>query len=293
MLALLLLAACARTPAPAATPEPWDADALRAWAEVCEDWDEWDRPGPPARVFGNTWLVGTCGIGSVLITGEQGHVLIDSGTRAGADVVAANVEALGFELSDVERILVSHEHFDHVGGVAELKRRTGAKLLAHPVAAAVLEAGEAAADDPQAGALQGFEGVAVDGLLEDGVPVRVGELALTPVFTPGHTAGAVSWQWTSCSGQACAQVVYADSLSAVSADGYRFSEHPDWLEAWNAGLDRLGALDCDVVLTPHPSHSDQRARFATGSPLGAPDCGDYAADRRARLAERLTAEAAE
>ncbi|MEO6581743.1 MAG: MBL fold metallo-hydrolase, partial [Sphingomicrobium sp.] len=104
---------------------------------TCKDWDEWDKPAPPVRIHGNTYLVGTCGISAVLITGSAGHVLIDTGTEAGADLIARNIRALGFRLEDVRYLLHSHEHLDHVGGIARLQQLTGARLVASPAAAAV------------------------------------------------------------------------------------------------------------------------------------------------------------
>src|SRR5690242_5777522 len=61
------------------------------FASQCKDWDDWDRPAPPVRIFGNTYLVGTCGISSILITDPAGDILIDGGTEKGADVIAANI----------------------------------------------------------------------------------------------------------------------------------------------------------------------------------------------------------
>src|SRR3954463_9252069 len=89
-----------------------------AFAAACKDWDEWDKPAPPVRVHGNTYLVGTCGISSILIVGSDGDVLIDGGTEEDADLIANNVRQLGFRVQDIKFILHSHEHFDHVGGIS-------------------------------------------------------------------------------------------------------------------------------------------------------------------------------
>src|SRR5687767_5418483 len=102
--------ACAVSPLPTVTAAQMDKLDRKAWAEACADWDEWEKPGPPYRIHGNTYYVGTCGISAILISGDDGHVLIDSGTDAGAALVAANIEALGFTLSDVKILLMSHEH---------------------------------------------------------------------------------------------------------------------------------------------------------------------------------------
>ena len=89
------------------------------WAATCKDWDDWDKPAPPVRLHANTYLVGTCGISAILITGSAGasggHVLIDGGTERGADLIAANIRSLGFKLRDIKYLLHSHEHHDHVG----------------------------------------------------------------------------------------------------------------------------------------------------------------------------------
>src|ERR1044072_212835 len=87
------------------------------FARVCKDFDDWDKPAPPVRVHANTYLVGTCGISSILITGDDGDILIDGGTEAGADLIASNIAELGFKLKDVKILLHSHEHLDHVGGI--------------------------------------------------------------------------------------------------------------------------------------------------------------------------------
>ena len=132
------------------------------FAAACKDWDDYDKPAPPVRIFGNTYLVGTCGISAILITGAQGHILIDGGTEKGADLIAKNIQDLGFRLRDVKFILHSHEHFDHVGGIARLQQLTGAELLSSPAAAVVLNTGLAGEDDPQRGMSPPFPAAHVD-----------------------------------------------------------------------------------------------------------------------------------
>ena len=119
---LALVAGCATArPAPLA-----DAGAgQRAWAAACEDFDEWDKPGPPFRIYGRTYYVGTCGISALLIVGPDGHTVIDSGTDEGAKAVLANIRALGFDPRDVKTLLTSHEHFDHVGGIVSACHEAG------------------------------------------------------------------------------------------------------------------------------------------------------------------------
>lgn len=266
---------------------------LAEWAEVCADWDEWDKPGPPYRIFGNSYYVGTCGIAAILVTDETGHVLMDGGTEAGADLIANNIESLGFSLGDVKLLLHSHEHFDHVAGLARLQQLSGARLLASPQAAPVLRTGVAADDDPQAGMHEAFPAAQVDGIVNEGEIVRLGNLALTPIATPGHTAGALSWQWRSCEEDRCLAIVYADSLSPVSSDSYRFSDHPTNVSAYSAGLDKLAELDCAILLTPHPSASNMRERLLSpGGLINGEACKSYADTISARLSARIAEEQA-
>ena len=154
------------------------------WAATCKDWDEWDKPAPPVRIHGNTYLVGTCGISAVLITGEEGHVLIDGGTEKGAELIANNVRSLGFQLSDVKYLLHSHEHIDHAGGIARLQQLTGAQLVASAPAAVVFQTGAAGSDDPQVGMHPPFPAARVDRIIKDGEEVRFGNLLLTAIETP-------------------------------------------------------------------------------------------------------------
>ena len=260
---------------------------------ACDDFDQWDKPAPPVRIHGNTYLVGTCGISAVLIAGEPGHVLIDSGTQAGAEHVARNIQQLGFRLEDVEYLLHSHEHIDHVGGMARLQQLTGAQLVASANAAAVFETGVAGSGDPQAGMHPPFPAARVDRVIRHGETVRLGNLMLTAIETKGHTHGALSWQWGSCDGGVCRTMVYADSLSPVSRDDYRFTDHPGTLEAFRASIERVRGLDCDILLTPHPSSSDMIDRMAGRAPLvNSNGCRDYAASIAKRLDERLASEQA-
>lgn len=265
-----------------------------AFDAACDDGDGWDKPAPPVRIHANTYLVGTCGISAILVTGTQGHILIDGGTERGGDLIAANIRRLGFRLQDVRYLLHSHEHFDHVGGTGRLQQLTGAQLIASPAAAKVLATGAAGPGDPQAGMHAPFRAARVDRVIADGEPVRLGNLWLVPVATPGHTPGALSWHWGSCDGGVCRRIVYADSLSPISRDDYRFSDHPAYVQAYRAGLARLAALECDILLTPHPSASRMIDRMAGKAPLeDSAACRDYAAAIGKRLDDRLAKEASE
>jgi metallo-beta-lactamase class B len=285
LFAAILLAA----PASALQAKP-ASGAQAQWARQCKDWDEWDKPAPPFRIWGNAWYVGTCGISAVLITGSAGDVLIDGGPANAGGLVAANIRKLGIKLSDVRILLHTHEHHDHVGGLARLKQLTGARLYASADAAKALEKGGPIPADPQYADHGTFPAVRVDKVLEGDATVTLGDLALKAFATPGHTPGALTWQWQSCESGDCKTIVYADSLTPVSSDSYRFRDHPEALSAFNASLVRVASLKCDIVLSPHPSASGMRDRLLKGSLLGTTGCYDYANGLKQKLDARLAKE---
>lgn len=263
------------------------------WAAKCAGSSDFNKPAPPVRIHANTYLVGSCGISSILIVGEQGDILIDGGTEEDADIIADNIRSLGFRLQDVRFILHSHEHPDHIGGIAKLQRLSGATLIASASASKVFQSGVATADDPQSGTLKPVPRADVGRIIADNGEVLLGNLMLTAIATPGHTPGALSWRWVSCDGGVCRTIVYADSLTPISSPNYRFSDHPALLSAFRASIAKIAASPCEILLTPHPSASDMPRRLALGKPLFDSDaCRTYAQGLTKALDERLSKEAA-
>lgn len=278
---------CAATePLPARAPAGCAADA------------GWNDPATPRRLHGNTWYVGTCGISALLVTSPQGHVLIDGATPQAGRQILANIRTLGFRPEDVRAIVLSHEHFDHAGGLAELQRATGAPVLARAPAVDTLRRGASDRSDPQFLSLDHFPPVAKIRRIADDEAVLVGPLALQAIPTPGHTPGSTSWTWRSCQDGDCRQVVYADSLTAISDDAYRYGDeaaHPGVLARFRQTLARVAALDCDILVTPHPSASNLWSRLGPGASVPLVDTGACRAYARAageRLDERLAEEGA-
>ncbi len=290
-----LLGACATSVASGPESAALDiAPDQQAFLDACEPWDDWDKPAPPFNVYGDTYYVGTCGIASILITNDSGHIVIDSGTEIGADVVMANIAALGFAINDVRFLLSSHEHFDHVGGLAKLQEASGATVITSDAAAPVLATGEIAANDPQAGMHEPFRGMTVHATIMDGETVISSDMVVRAIATPGHSPGALSWAWQECTYR-CENIVFADSLSPISRDDYKFSDHPEYVAEYRAGLERLGREYCQILLTPHPSHSRMLKRMKAGkltqNAPGDKPCASYAAGKSQDLNERLAKEA--
>ena len=241
---------------------------------VCDDCAAWNQPRTPFRIFGNTYYVGPAGVSSVLIVSTAGLVLVDGALPQSAPLIDANVRALGFRTEDIRLILNGHAHYDHAGGISALQRFSGARVAAGMAGVPALEAGKPTPDDPQvAYRNSAFPPVASVQGVRDGEVLRVGEVAVTPHATPGHTPGSTTWTWRSCEGARCLDVVYADSVSAVSFPGFRFTgdaTHPSLVPTLRASIAKLAALPCDIVIGAHPFVSDldgklkQRAEHPDG-----------------------------
>jgi len=270
---------------------------------ACDSCVAWNGPQLPFKVFGNTFFVGTAGLSSVLITSPGGLVLLDGALPQSAPEIDAHIRALGFRTEDVRLILVSHVHFDHVGGIHALQALSGARVVASASASQALARGNLLPDDPQFGlGLTSTRFPAVDGAasVKDGETVRVGTLAVTAHLTPGHTPGSTTWTWNSCEGARCVNVVYADSLNAVSADGFRFTgdaTHGSIEASFRKSISIVERLPCEILITVHPEFSQvfeklaQRIQHPETNPfVNAGACRAYAASARATLDGRVMAE---
>ena len=276
--------------------EPVDRPAAsKDIAAACGTRDGWSEPAPPAKIHGKTWYVGTCGITVVLIETSAGLVLIDTGPQDAAPHVLANIKALGFDPRRIKWLLMTHEHFDHVGGMAAVQRVTGAKLAVSPGAEIAMRTGQADPEDPQAALLAKYPmaPARVDRVLRSGAALNLGGTRFTMHANPTHSPGSASWTWQSCEGGKCLTIAYADSINSISADDYHFLDHPERVEAARAGLRVIENLPCDLLITPHPGGSDLLERLSGKAALTAPRaCIAYSAIGSERLSKRLAKEPA-
>lgn len=263
----------------------------------CGSCKEWNQPQKPFNIYGNTWYVGTSELSALLITSPKGHILLDGALPQSAPLIENNIKALGFKLKDVKLILNSHEHFDHAGGIAALQRASGAAVVASAIGARVLRDGVIGKDDPQYDPAQDprIEPVPKVRAVGDGETLTVGSLAVTAHMTPGHAPGGSSWSWTSCDKGRCLNMVYADSLTPVSTDGYRFTDTPAVVSAFRGTIAKVAALKCDVIVSTHPGFTNTlgklAARTEANNPFIDPEgCRAYAASALKRLQLRLASE---
>src|SRR5262245_55292651 len=101
----------------------------------------WNTPTEPFKVFDNVYYVGTNGLAVYLLTSPQGHILIDSAMPEATPLIEANIQKLGIKLADIKYLLNTHAHMDHTGGLAQLKKDTGAQLVSGEKDKPLLEGG--------------------------------------------------------------------------------------------------------------------------------------------------------
>lgn len=277
------------------------APSLAAAASIdCEHCEDWNRDQAPFQIFGNTYYVGVRGLSSVLITSPDGHVLIDGALPQSAPLIARHVEQLGFKMSDVKIILNSHVHYDHAGGIAELQKMSGAKVIASDIAAKVLRTGKVDRSDPQLGVLKPYPGAKNVEALGTRDSVNVGKLQLHAMHTPGHTPGGTSWTWKSCEAERCLNVVYGDSLNAISDDSFNYSgdtRYPTARSDMAASIATLAAAPCDILIAAHPDFTglltliDEQGKGERAQLIDSSACKRYAAAGKERLEKRLNDEA--
>ena len=264
--------------------------------DECSSCAGWNEPQAPFKVYHNSFYVGTHGLSAMLITSPEGHVLIDAGLPDSAPLIVENIRTLGFDPADIKLILNSHVHFDHAGGIAALQKVSGARVAAGPKSAPVLETGKSGPDDPQYGILLDIPASENVERFTPGDTLQVGSITVKSHATAGHTPGGTSWSWESCDGNQCLNLVYADSQTPVSADGFRYTDseaYPTAVADFERGFQTLEELPCDILITTHPGAASLWERYV-GGPQGLIDsqaCKKYAASARQQLASRLEREA--
>lgn len=154
---------------------------------------DWTEPFPPHKIAGNLYYVGSKDLASYLITTAEGHILINSSLEESVPLIRASVERLGFKMSDIKILLISHAHSDHCAGSAEIVRLTGCQYFVTEQDAAAVESGGSLKGRLNRADYTQFPPAKVDRRLKDGEEVKLGEATLVAHLTPGHTRGCTTW----------------------------------------------------------------------------------------------------
>lgn len=223
--------------------------AAPARGQPTEAFRAMNRPAKPFKIVSNIYYVGASDIASYLIVTPKGAILLEGGFVETAPQIVNNVRELGFAVENVKILLTSHAHIDHVGGLAELKRLSGATLVATAPEAEMLKRG--GKGDFQYGDNLLFPAVDVDRVVGDGDTVELGGVVLTAHLTPGHTKGSTTWTMSVVDGGVTRQVVFMASLSTPGYDVVNNPAYPNLGKDILRSVETLRTLPCDVYLAPH------------------------------------------
>jgi metallo-beta-lactamase class B len=250
--------------------------------------DAADRTEPflPHRMIGNVYYVGSRGLASYLTTTSAGHILINGNLKTSVPLIRESVEKLGFRFNDVKILLISHAHFDHDGGSAEIKKLTGAKYMVMDGDVSVVELG--GKSDFQYGddAALRYPPTKVDRVLHDGDEVRLGDIVLTADKTAGHTRGCTTWSLRVGDAGKTYNVVIVGSPNVNP--GYKLvnnERYPEIADDYARGFRVLKPLPSDIFLGAHGSYYEMEAKYArlnAGGPnpyIDSEGYRNYVADR--------------
>lgn len=213
----------------------------------------------PVRIMDNIWWVGHSEVGAILITSDDGHILIDTTSTELAPWTVESIVNAGFQLEDIRYILNTHPHEEHMGGIPLFR-----KLLPHAMVLASKETADVMAtggmtdfryimerDDTDL-----FEPFQVDGLIRHLDVVEVGDTKVVAHLTPGHTEGTTTWTTTATENGRDYDVVIYGGMSASGTDRAPLignEDYPEIAEDFERSFDYLRGLDCDVYLYPRAS----------------------------------------
>lgn len=228
------------------------------------DRKEWSDPYEPFRIAGNLYYVGTYDLGCYLITTPKGHILINTGLAASVPMIKKNIEQAGFKFSDIKILLTTQAHFDHVAGMAEIKKQTGAKMMVDEKDAKALADG-GVSDYYFHGEEPLFIPVKADRLLHDHDTISLGGTKLELLHHPGHTQGSCSYLVTVKDEHKSYTVLIANIPTILdTAKLHGTPEYPDIAKDYAFTFDAMKKVQFDLWVASHASQFDLHAKRKKG-----------------------------
>ncbi len=222
----------------------------------------WTRAFPPFRIAGNLYYVGSEDLAAYLIATPHGDILINSNLESSPAQIRHSVEALGFHFSDIKILLISHGHYDHCAGSAEIKKMTGAKYLVMDSDVPVVESGGRNDFHYANSKDMWFMPSHVDRALHDGDTVWLGGTVLTAHKTAGHTRGTTTWTVDENDNGKTLHVVIVGSPNVNP--GYKLvgnKEYPQIADDYRHQFQVLKTLPCDIFLGAHGGYFGMKAKY--------------------------------
>jgi metallo-beta-lactamase class B len=228
---------------------------------------KWTTPFEPFHLIGNISYVGTDGIAAYIISTSDGLILMDTALPESTGMIKDNITKLGFKLGDIKYIVNSHAHFDHTGGFAEIKKQTGAQLIAGARDQPLLEGGYYPGDENDSAI--GFPPVKVDRAVGEGDKVTLGDTTLTAHAMPGHSPGCTSWEMSVKDGDQDRSVLFFCSGTVALNRLVGQPTYPGIADDYRSTFAKAKAMNPDVLLGPHPEvygMQAKRAQMKDGAP---------------------------
>jgi metallo-beta-lactamase class B len=252
-------------------------------------------PFPAHHVVANIYFVGTKGQANYLITTPQGNILVNSGLQTTLPMTKNSIAKLGFKYSDTKILVISHAHFDHDAGSAQVVKDTGAKYEVMDADVPVVQSGgKTDFNYGEKGGENHYPPVKVDRVLHDGDTVSLGGTVMTAHLTPGHTKGCTTWTLKVKDGGKMLDVVIVGSPNVNP--GYVLvgnKRYPGIAQDFEKTFRVLKSLPVDVFLGAHGDYYGMPAKYARLKAGGANPFIDpagykaYIADREAAFRKEL------
>jgi metallo-beta-lactamase class B len=213
---------------------PWDKKGVRlpATAEA--------QARMPFQLFDNVYYVGPQSASTYLIKTSKGLILIDPTYDYTAETVLSNIRGIGFKLTDIKYILITHGHWDHTAGLKAIQKASDARV------------GMAAGDwdvYEHPPAAHPYEIMSRDLVYKEGDVLTLGDTTVHLHVTPGHTPGCLSMEYT----------VYDQGkpYEALTLGGTGFNFPAQWTKPYIESMKRMRALpNIRVLLPDHPQVND-------------------------------------
>lgn len=226
----------------------------------------WTRDYPPFRIAGSLYYVGSEELACYLIATQAGHILINTGVAGSDTLIRQHIEALGFRLADVKILLTNQAHFDHVGGMAAIKKSTGAQFMVDKGDAEVVADG-GNSDFIFGGKGPLFQPVKADRRLHDLDTVRLGEAEILVLHHPGHTKGSCSFLFTVRDETREYRVLIANLPTILDETIFpRMQAYPGVMKDYAYTLDTMPRLQFDIWFAAHAGQFRLLEKHHPGDP---------------------------
>jgi metallo-beta-lactamase class B len=227
----------------------------------------WTTPFPPFRIAGNDntgaiFYVGSQDLAAYLIVTPQGNILINANLVSSPPQIKNSIESLGFKFADTRILLISHAHYDHCAGSAEILRQTHARYEVMAPDVSVVQSGGRTDFNYSNDMSMRFPPAHVDRILHDGDHVSLGGVTLTAHLTAGHTRGTTTWTLDVPDSGRTLHVVIVGSPNVNP--GYKLVHNPTYPQIaadYKHQFAVLKSLPCDIFLGAHGGYFDLAEKY--------------------------------